>query len=505
MTNKEMLYDVAIVGYGPVGGVLANLLGQAGISTLVLDREAGVYPLPRAVHFDGEVMRILEAIGLKSKVQAISRTGIKGMHFVNANQETLLIRAGSAELGPHGCANNYYFNQPDLDALLRDGASRFPNVDVLLQHEVTDVVTHDGHVQVIAGRMDQGVRRTISLQAKYVVGCDGARSMVRRTIGSTQKDLGLHQEWLVFDVILTQDVPALADHTVQLCDPARPMTYCCISATRRRWEIMLMPGDDPIEMVKPANLWSLVSRWGVSPNVADIERAVIYTFHSVVARGWRSGRLLIAGDAAHQMPPFLGQGMCSGLRDVANLAWKLKAVIQNNADDALLDSYEVERAPHVNAFIDLAVRLGDIIQTTDETKARERDKKFLSAKNGQPEVFVFPAPHLGQVTGVSVLHGEDELVGQIFPQPLLSTGQRLDALVQQRFAVLIRQTLLDEVGDASLLAWQQSNVAVIADAALLPWLDGQGLDAVVIRPDRYIYGVAKNAMELDALRATLWV
>jgi 3-(3-hydroxy-phenyl)propionate hydroxylase len=503
MTDKEMLYDVAIVGYGPVGNVLANLLGQAGLSTLVLDREAGVYPLPRAVHFDGEVMRVLEAIGLKSKVEAITRTGIKGMHFVNAHQETLLIRAGSAELGPHGCANNYYFNQPDLDALLREGVSRFPNVDVRLQHEVTDVVSHDDHVQLNVTRMDQGVPGAIRLQAKYVVGCDGARSMVRRAIGSTQKDLGLHQEWLVFDVILQQDVPALADHTVQLCDPARPMTYCCISATRRRWEIMLMPGDDPIEMVKPAKLWELVRQWGVSPHMADIERAVIYTFHSVVAQGWRSGRLLIAGDAAHQMPPFLGQGMCSGIRDAANLAWKLKVVIQKNADDALLDSYEVERVPHVNAFIELAVRLGDIIQTTDETKACERDTKFLSAKNGQPEVFLFPAPQLGHVRSVSVLQGDDKLVGQIFPQPLLSTGQRLDCVVQQRFALLTRQTLLDKACEASLLAWQHSDVAVIADAALLPWLDGQGLDAVIIRPDRYIYGVAKNAMELDALRATL--
>jgi 3-(3-hydroxy-phenyl)propionate hydroxylase len=503
MSAQSMIYDVAIVGYGPVGGVLANLLGQAGLSVLVLDREAGVYPLPRAVHFDGEVMRVLESIGLKSKVEAISRTGIKGMHFVNANKETLLIRAGSSELGPHGCANNYYFNQPDLDALLRDGVSRFSTVDVRLQHEVTDVLSHDGHVQLLVSRMDQGVQEAISLQAKYVVGCDGARSMVRRAMGSTQKDLGLHQEWLVFDVILRRDVPALADHTVQLCDPARPMTYCCISSTRRRWEIMLMPGDDPLEMVKPARLWELVSRWGVSHDVADIERAVIYTFHSVVAEGWRKGRLLIAGDAAHQMPPFLGQGMCSGVRDASNVAWKLKAVIQDKDDEALLDSYEVERAPHVNAFIELAVRLGDIIQTTDEVRARERDAKFLTAKNGQPEVFMFPTPHLGNVKNVSVLQGENDLVGQIFPQPLLSTGGRLDALVQQRFAILTRQAILGKASEASLLACQQKNVAILTDAALLPWLDEQGLDAVIIRPDRYIYGVAKDVAALDELMASL--
>jgi 3-(3-hydroxy-phenyl)propionate hydroxylase len=503
VNDHEMLYDVAIVGYGPVGAVLANLLGQAGLSVTVIDREASVYPLPRAVHFDGEVMRVFESIGLKTNVEAISRTGIKGMHFVNAKQETLLIRAGSAELGPHGCANNYYFNQPDLDALLREGISRFSNVDTQLQCEVTDVVSHADHVQLHVSRMIQGVKDKASLKAKYVVGCDGARSMVRKAIGSTQKDLGLHQEWLVFDVILRHEAPTLADHTVQLCDPARPMTYCCISAARRRWEIMLMPGDDPIEMVKPSKLWELVSRWGVSADIADIERAVNYTFHSVVAQGWRKGRLLIAGDAAHQMPPFLGQGMCSGVRDASNLAWKLKAIIQNMADDSLLDSYEVERAPHVNAFIELAVRLGDIIQTTDEAKARERDAKFLSAKNGQPEVFLFPTPRLGHVKNVSILQGEDALVGQIFPQPLLSTGQRLDTVAQHRFTLLTRQAILAKASDISLHSWRRRDVAVVADAALLPWLNEHGLDAVVIRPDRYIYGVAKDAQALDKLMTTL--
>jgi len=150
------------------------------------------------------------------------------------------------------------------------------------------------------------------------------------------------------------------------------MTYCNVTGNRRRWEIMLMPGDDPAHMVNSETLWQLVRQW-VTPEQADIERATIYTFHSVIAQGWRKGRLMLAGDAAHQTPPFLGQGMCAAIRDVANLAWKLHAVLHHRAHDSLLDTYESERAPHVQAFIELAVRLGDIIQTTDPEAARQRD------------------------------------------------------------------------------------------------------------------------------------
>ena len=240
---------------------------------------------------------------------------------------------------------------------------------------------------------------TQAVQARYVVGCDGARSMVRKAMGTAMVDLGLHQPWLVFDVRLKADVPGLPDHTVQHCDPARPMTYCNVTGNRRRWEIMLMPGDDPAQLVQPETLWQLVSKW-VTPEQADIERAVIYTFHSVIAEGWRQGRLLLAGDAAHQTPPFLGQGMCAAIRDASNLAWKLEAVLRGHADDALLDTYESERSPHVRAFIDLAVKLGDIIQTTDPQAARERDAKF---KAGQPEIFQFPARVWGRASGRATL------------------------------------------------------------------------------------------------------
>jgi 3-(3-hydroxy-phenyl)propionate hydroxylase len=489
------VFDVAIIGYGPAGATLANLLGQYGLSVLVLEREAEIYPLPRAIHFDGEVMRVFETAGLRAEVQAISRPGLKGMYFNNAAGETLLIRAGTSERGPHGCANNHYFHQPELEAVLRAGLRRYPQVEVRTRHEVSAI--EDGREHATLQVKDLQHERAYSVKARYVVGCDGARSMARKAIGTTMVDLGLHQPWLVFDVRLKTEVPNLPDHTVQHCDPARPMTYCNVTGNRRRWEIMLMPGDDPEQLVQPETLWKLVSQW-VTPEQADIERAVIYTFHSVIAETWRKGRVLLAGDAAHQTPPFLGQGMCAAIRDASNLAWKLEAVLRGRALDALLDSYGSERAPHVHAFIDLAVKLGDIIQTTDPQAARERDAKF---KAGQPEIFQFPAPRLGP----GVWQGDSSPVAQVFPQPLLADGRLLDTALGLHFAVIGEEQVLASASHSTRARWQAQGLVVrpAHDPELQAWLQANGVRAVLLRPDRYILGVAQTGAELDQLSRLL--
>ena len=491
--------DVAIIGAGPAGVTLANLLGQRGLRVVLFEREAEIYPLPRAIHFDGEVMRVFETAGLRAEVEAVSRPGLKGMHFVNAAGETLLIRGGTAERGPHGCATNHYFHQPELEAVLRAGLARFPQVALHVRHEVNAVDTlPDGRAR-LHGR-DLVSDQAFAQDARWVVGCDGARSLVRRLLGTTMQDLGLHQPWLVFDVCLTAPCPTLPDHTVQHCDPARPMTYCNVTGHRRRWEIMLMPGDDPAQMVNEERLWQLVSPW-LKPGQAEIERAVIYTFHSVIAQGWRRGPLLLAGDAAHQTPPFLGQGMCAAIRDVANLAWKLEALWQGRADERLLDSYEAERSPHVHAFIDLAVKLGAIIQTTDPQAARERDARFTA---GAPEIFEFPAPRLGP----GLWCGDASPVAQIFPQPVLADGRLLDAAIGPNFALLATPAVLQAVGE-STRRWCRRHAAVMhpaTDPALADWLQRHGVAAVLLRPDRYIAGVAADAAGVDRLiRALPWL
>ncbi len=496
MSSADSLVDVAIIGGGPAGVTLGNLLGQRGMTVAIFERDSAIYPLPRAIHFDGEVMRVFETAGLRPQVEAISRPGLKGMHFVNAAGQTLMVRAGTAANGPHGCANNHYFHQPELEIVLREGLTRFPQVRLLSSHEVTAVrPLPDGGAQLQVSHPGQASAQV--WHARWVVGCDGARSLMRRLLDGPMLDLGLHQPWLVFDVRLNDAVASLPDHTVQHCDPARPMTYCNVTGNRRRWEIMLMPGDDPAEMVKPERIWPLVSRW-LQPDQACIERAVIYTFHSVIAQVWRRGPLLLAGDAAHQTPPFLGQGLCAGVRDVANLAWKLEALWRGRAHEDILESYGAERAPHVHAFIDLAVKLGAVIQATDPQAARERDARFTA---GSPEIFEFPAPRLGP----GVWNGAAAPVAQVFPQPRLDDGRLLDAAVGQRFTVLAEPGVLDAVGETTRAWWRWHDVDVrpATDAAVQNWLQQHDVAAVVLRPDRYVAGMAHDATELERLMLSL--
>lgn len=481
--------QVAILGCGPVGATLANQLGAAGLDVIVIERDHAIFPLPRAIHFDGEALRTFQSLGLRAQVEAISRPGLKGMRFVNARDELLLERGGAALDGPQGCANNHYFHQPELEAVLRAGVARFRNVRVLAGREATAIEDDTDGVRVTLA----GDGPTV-VHAQWLIGCDGGRSPTRRAIGATMEDLGLHQPWLVFDVILERDL-GLPDHTVQRCDPARPMTLCCVTGARRRWEIMLMPGDDPETLAQPRNVWPLIARW-VTPADARLERSAIYTFHSVIAHGWRRGRLLLAGDAAHQTPPFLGQGLCAGIRDAANLGWKLVRVVRGLAPESLLDTYESERRPHVRAFVELAVRLGDLIQATDPAVAAERDRRFLQ---GEAKVFEFPQPGLGPG-----LH-RGPLGGTLFPQPRLPDGRLLDEAIGERFAVIGEGEALDRADAATRARWREAGVAVLRDAgaAVDAWLHAHEATAIVLRPDRYLLGAARDPGELAALTALI--
>ena len=320
------------------------------------------------------------------------------------------------------------------------------------------------------------------------MGCDGARSLVRQLMGSEREDLGLHQPWLVVDVLLKRPVD-LPEYTVQHCDPARPRTYVNMIGNRRRWELMLLPGEDPSAMTSDEAVWRRLAPQ-LTPADATIERAVVYTFHSVIARGWRSGRMMIAGDAAHQTPPFLGQGLCAGVRDALNLAWKLDRVVTGASNDRLLDSYESERAPHVRSFIELAVRLGNIIQTTDLQVAAERDRKFAES----PEVFSFPLPVLGDGCVAAGFTG----AGRLFPQPRTVDGRRLDELLGSGFSVLLRAQAAGLQERAKAFAetdWRVmlANEGDSVDRELLEL----GVEGAVLRPDRYVFGGFNTADEFD--------
>jgi 3-(3-hydroxy-phenyl)propionate hydroxylase len=262
---------------------------------------------------------------------------------------------------------------------------------------------------------------------------------------------------------------------------------------------MVMPGDDAARMAQPERFWPMLSRWLDPRDVQSVERSAVYTFHSLIARGWRDARLLLAGDACHQTPPFLGQGMCAGIRDAANLSWKLAAVLRGKAAPALLDSYETERRPHVETFIQLAVKLGDIIQTTDPAVAAERDRRFAA---GDPALLEVPSPLLGP--GAHAEGGWPH--GSILPQPRTPDGRLWDEVTAGWFCVIGERALLNAADEETCAIWRRLDARVHAvdvtpDARRL--LDLTGAAALILRPDAYVFGTAKDAAGLMSLSRQL--
>ena len=491
--SQDHLHDVLIIGLGPTGAALANLLGAMGLDTLVIDREPGLLDLPRAVHFDGEVMRVFQNMGLAATLEPDLRPS-SGMQYVNAQGLLMLERKAAATQGPQGWATNYLFHQPDLEGALRRGLDRFGCVKVRNGLEALSVTQHADEVAVRVGSTrSAGADET--LRARWVVGCDGARSIVREAIGGPLHDLGLHQEWLVVDVELTADV-ALPQPTVQYCDPARPVTFVNVTGRRRRWEIMVMPGDNPQALLEPDHLWALLAPW-IRPNQAKLVRSALYTFHSLIASRWRAGRLLLAGDSAHQTPPFLGQGMCAGIRDAANLAWKLAAVVRGEAAEFILDSYESERLPHAREFIETAMRVGEIIQTTDPAVAALRDQRF--AREGTTEIVnLSPAIGPGAHTGAAV-------AGTLASQPRLSDGRLLDdVLAAHRFALLTAAPESLQASPDARAVLERLKVCQLSDPALGNWLKSMGAQHALLRPDRYVAALANSAGEVASWPIAGW-
>jgi 2-polyprenyl-6-methoxyphenol hydroxylase-like FAD-dependent oxidoreductase len=509
------VYDVVQIGYGPVSEIMALALARQGRHVAVFERWKERYALPRAVCIDHELYRVLSALGMGEDLPAVSHAGPQYRWF-NAEWKELLSIDWSAE-SISGGPEVHFVHQPTLEKMFEQVVQACPTVEMNLGWEAVQVTQTADYAQVVVRNLETGEQRTV--RCKYLIGADGANSLVRRAIGSTQEDRGFEADWLVIDVLpnagVTLDIPPAA----QYCNPQRPTTIVPAGVKDgryfRRWEFMRLPHETREELEHEHVAWNLLAPW-VTREQATIVRHKVYTFRSLLADTWRKGRLLIAGDAAHVMPPFMGQGMCAGLRDDWNLAWKLNLVLDGKADDSLLDTYQCERRPHVSDVIDLSMYLGKVICIPDAKKASERDEAFFSGN-------VPPPPAFPSLTDGLLRRGKDGRVrapaGLLSPHGNVRVGAaqgRFDDVVGPGFVLVSRsaateaalgarqRAFLDALGVTRVVVVPEGSDAGAAalsdlDDKFVPFMAQHGIETMLVRPDFYLYGAVANAGSVNAL------
>ncbi|ORV93735.1 3-(3-hydroxyphenyl)propionate hydroxylase [Mycobacterium interjectum] len=517
--------DVVVVGAGPVGLTLANILGLQGVRTLVVDERDSLIDYPRGVGLDDEALRTFQSIGLVDRILPHTVPN-QILRFVDGKRRVL------AEMAPpdarFGWPKRNGFVQPLVDAELLRGLDRFSHVEVRWNRPMTSCVQIEDAVRVECGTDGEAA----SVSARYVVGCDGGRSMTRRMMGVSFDGTTSSTRWLVVDIA---NDPLGHPNSEVGADPERPYASISIAHGIRRFEFMIHADETDEQAEDPAFLTRMLARMVPHPDRVDVIRRRVYTHHSRIAGAFRSGRLLLAGDAAHLMPVWQGQGYNSGIRDAANLGWKLAAVVTGRAEDRLLDTYDIERRKHARAMIDLSTMVGRVISPTDRRIATARDLLVRSAsivpslKRYVLEMRFKPMPRYEQG---AVVHPSprraDSPVGTLFIQPRVDTRTEQDALLDDVlgdwFAVLCWNNNPRKIlGDTAFAKWKalgarfvalrpvtqlhwtghdDPDVVVVGDrgGAVKSWFDTHQESVLFLRPDRCIAGacIAQLAPELSA-------
>lgn len=499
--EQRDVYDVALVGFGPTGAVAAALLGGMGLRVWVGDRLHGVYDKPRAIALDHEILRVFQQIGVVDAVMPHVEPFTPSEYYGVDGQ---LIKRMTMIDPPYplGYMPSNVFTQPPVEAALRERVASLSNVVVELGVEVNDLAQDSDGVTLQLQREDGS---SAGVRARCVIGCDGASSTVRRLVDIALEDLVFDEPWLVVDVLVNESgLKKLPTTSVQYCNPERPTSLVIGPHNHRRWEISLKPGEDPREVATPEGTWRLLAPW-IGPQDGELWRQASYRFHALVAERWRVGRVFVAGDAAHQQPPFLGQGMCQGVRDVANLCWKLAAVLRGDvkgqAAEALLDSYGEERKAHVRELTSRIKGIGAVICERDLERARQRDAKLLADAGGMvkdtPRQDVIPPLAGGLLSGTP-----HPVVGTLFPQPrVLRDGQAvlLDHIAGTGWRLALQADVPSPAENHGLTVIRVDDGLKETEGVLRDWMHRHQCAAVLVRPDHCVFGAAKDAAQLDSL------
>lgn len=492
-------FDVIIVGYGPTGEVLAAVLGKAGHRVAVVERWPQLYGLPRLTHIDDETARIVQSVA-DIDVALRDSEGIQGYSFFNGAGE-LLVKIGSAQNGPSGFKQDISIFQPDIEAAINETVKASPDVTLFLGWDAVGLDRNGDKPQLtIARASEDGAGERQVLAGRYLVGCDGARSFVRTAIGATRTDYGFNERWCTIDAERRRDLDPIYRSTMQYCDPTRGHMHMAIGTKRVRFELALFPHEDADEFLTTEFAWQwLAANHSLGPDDLKIIRHIVYTFEARIADRWRFGPVLLAGDAAHTMPPYLGQGACSGMRDGLNIGWKLDLILRGLADESLLDTVETERKPHVTTITRNAITLGEIANEHDPERARERDEKL---RKSPPSI-----PHTPNVLA-GLIAGDTALAGTIWPQGNIGfDGEigRFDTVIGNGFVLVATTSVAGVLGSVRTDALNELGCHVVTlddprfhdlDNVYGRYFNENGIAAFVARPDFVVFG---SASHLDSL------
>ncbi|WP_137148642.1 bifunctional 3-(3-hydroxy-phenyl)propionate/3-hydroxycinnamic acid hydroxylase [Mycolicibacterium sp. CR10] len=494
-------YDVAIIGYGPTGATAANILGQLGLKVVVIERDPDIYGRARAISTDEEVMRIWQRVGLAERL-AGDMLPDRPLQFVDSRGEAFI----ELKTPSHGCGHpsQQFLYQPAVDTVLREGVDRFHNVDVLLSHECLRVAATPDDVELMLA--DLKTDSFLRVRASYVIAADGGSSPTRGQLGVGYTGRTYGERWVVIDTKVLEEWPG-HDSLRFHCDPACPTVDCPTPLGHHRWEYPARSDAADADLISDAAVWRILRGQGITEKNVRILRAVIYRHHVRIADRWRVGRVFLAGDAAHAMPPWIGQGMSAGVRDAANLCWKIAAVLDGSASDALLDTYQAERLPHLREVTKRAVRVGRIITEPRPPLAALRN----SVMRALMKIPRLPAklhatmwiPEARYRDGY--LSGSAPATGWQLPQPWLidekGVGVRLDDALRGQWTLL--RTGAAPAGSQAWMALGINSVRLIGPQGypapdtlvdggrtLVDWLAAKGAEAVIVRPDGFVYAAA---------------
>lgn len=467
--------DVVVVGCGPVGVMASLRLAQRGLRVIAVDKTPDIYPLPRAIGMDDEIQRVFQNAGLIEQLRRHS-TPLAGADFVDAAGARVVgYDLPEGALGACGHPPMTMFDQPAVEAFLREAALA-AGVDFRFGYEAVGVASgRTATVQLLSADGHS------ELRSSWLVGADGASSSIRKLCGLRLEDQGFDQPWLVVDVTVLDPDVSLPRIARQHCDPERVVTFVPGPARHRRWEFRLHDHETRDQALQPDFIAALLAPWG-GVDQLRVDRAAVYRFHATVIDQFRHGSVFMAGDAAHQMPPFNGQGMCTGIRDVENLTWKLAAVWAGHAGDRLLDTYHTERRPHAAGQVQHSADAGRLIDAIAAGVHTDTDAGYGGGR---------PFPHLES----GVIDGDHPATGRQLPQPDIA-GVPLDAHLGSGWALLGTKPL-----PADQTAWWRGIGALevtVADGLLPGIVEGGAV--CVVRPDRYVAAVTND---LDVTTARL--